>query len=600
MGRSLKLNKKRCFRGNQHEVSARNSNSFPCEKDNSVETVSDSLVSGEPNLTIEQGRRDSASKRKLPHVTNPSSNECSGTEPDVSREETNRSGNIIIDLQILGDFIKKFTQCKSCGGDIDIYELLSSRKGLASKLELSCNQCKFSETTMTSNITRNRLYSTNISLVYGLRCIGKGYSAAKTLCAMMNLPKPPVNFLHYNKKIGLSLKEVCNASMKSAATEAMEINESKDIVGAFDGSWQKRGHTSLNGVVTVTSVDTGKVMDVEVMTKRCQVCQKGKHNQDEHPNCKKNYTGTSGGMEVAGALEIFKRSKEDRGVRYVGYLGDGDSKAYNKVVQEEPYGKDVTISKLECIGHVQKRMGTRLRRLCKEKKGEKLVDGKGLNGRGRLTDSEVDKLQLYYGMAIRRNSADVKAMMKDIWAIFFHKLSTNEKPQHGLCPPGEQSWCKFNKAKASGAEHDHTHSLPVAVMQAIKPVFKDLTKEELLKKCLHGRTQNPNESFNAVIWNRLPKTVYVGYDTMCMGVFDAVICFNGGVASRQHVLEQLGMEVGRNTRVGLAEIDTVRVKKAEDAVELVTKQARISQRNKKRRSDEAEDPDDPLYGAGMH
>ena len=33
-----------------------------------------------------------------------------------------------------------------------------------------------------------------------------------------------------------------------------------------DGTWQKRGFTSLNGDVIIMSTDTGKVLDVEVMS----------------------------------------------------------------------------------------------------------------------------------------------------------------------------------------------------------------------------------------------------------------------------------------------------------------------------------------------
>jgi len=48
---------------------------------------------------------------------------------------------------------------------------------------------------------------------------------------------------------------------------------------------------------------------------------------------------------------------------------------------------------LERIGHVQKRIGTRLRRLMKEKTGWKLHFGKLLGGKGHFTQSEIDILQ---------------------------------------------------------------------------------------------------------------------------------------------------------------------------------------------------------------
>jgi hypothetical protein len=37
------------------------------------------------------------------------------------------------------------------------------------------------------------------------------------------------------------------------------------------------------------------------------------------------------------------------------------------------------------------------------------------------------------------------------------------------------------------------HSLPAALMDAIKPMFKDLAGLDTLKKYFHGKTHNPNE-----------------------------------------------------------------------------------------------------------
>jgi hypothetical protein len=43
--------------------------------------------------------------------------------------------------------------------------------------------------------------------------------------------------------------------------------------------------------------------------------------------CAVNFEGTSGGMEVAAALEIISRSKERNRLRYVKYIDDGDTRA---------------------------------------------------------------------------------------------------------------------------------------------------------------------------------------------------------------------------------------------------------------------------------
>ncbi|XP_054287670.1 zinc finger protein 425-like [Macrosteles quadrilineatus] len=108
-------------------------------------------------------------------------------------------------------------------------------------------------------------------------------------------------------------------------------------------------------------------------------------------NTEPNYLGTSGGMEVHGALEIFRRSEEVNGARYVNFLGDGDSKAFDTVKEDKVYGDDVDFNKLECIGHVQKRMGKRLMNLKIKTAKTALPDGKGLGVIGYTSFKIKDK-----------------------------------------------------------------------------------------------------------------------------------------------------------------------------------------------------------------
>jgi hypothetical protein len=111
-----------------------------------------------------------------------------------------------------------------------------------------------------------------------------------------------------------------------AVREAVHCNEgSKDLTVALVGTWQGRGHRSHDGVVSATSVMTGKVLDVEILSKYCHGCVINKANKDklkehnESGKCKANYTGISGGMESAGAVKIFECSVVKYGVRYTKY-----------------------------------------------------------------------------------------------------------------------------------------------------------------------------------------------------------------------------------------------------------------------------------------
>ncbi|GFX96895.1 uncharacterized protein TNCV_1996271 [Trichonephila clavipes] len=342
-----------------------------------------------------------------------------------------------------------------------------------------------------------------------MRAIGKGGAAARIFCGLMNLPPPPAKFERHNSLFLNVLKTISEDSMNAAVHEAVIANDNNsNIAVAVDGTWHKRGYSSLNGVVCATSVENGKVIDFEALTKYCSSC-KGKTN---HVKIVLKITKDSVGNGMSGVLSIFQRSETSRKACYTQYLGDGDSKGFLTIKEAKVYG-DTEVEKLECVGHVQKRMGRRLRNILKMSKGIKLSDGKNISGRGRLTLKEVDSFQHYYGLAIRKNLSSVEDMKRAIWAIYFHKLSTQDNPQHALCPLGEDSWCGYNRSIVTGEFYIHKHSLPESILLKVKKVFRDLTEKDLLKKCLDGRTQNPNESYNKCIWERIPKTVFVGIET---------------------------------------------------------------------------------------
>ena len=73
------------------------------------------------------------------------------------------------------------------------------------------------------------------------------------------------------------------------------------------------------------------------------------------------------------------------------------------------YGDDTTVDKYECVGHYQKRVGTRLLNLKKRTPGLK-----------ELTKPIINKLQNYFGIALRSNLTTVVDMGKAIFASFLH------------------------------------------------------------------------------------------------------------------------------------------------------------------------------------
>ncbi|GFU96883.1 uncharacterized protein TNCV_1678071 [Trichonephila clavipes] len=95
----------------------------------------------------------------------------------------------------------------------------------------------------------------------------------------------------------------------------------------------------------------------------------------------------------------------------------------------------------------------------------------------------IDLITTYYGNAIRQNKTCLLDMRKAVWAVYFHIRSSDEESLHSFCPVGPNSWCKYQNQVVEGSVETFRHSnkLPVAVMDAIKPVFNDLSQPKLLQ-----------------------------------------------------------------------------------------------------------------------
>lgn len=57
---------------------------------------------------------------------------------------------------------------------------------------------------------------------------------------------------------------------------------------------------------------------------------------------------------------------------------------------EKKFGSLYTVTKEECVGHIQKRLGTALRKYKNDRKGKKLCSGKTVGGQGCLTAEIID------------------------------------------------------------------------------------------------------------------------------------------------------------------------------------------------------------------
>lgn len=317
-----------------------------------------------------------------------------------------------------------------------------------------------------------------------MRWIGRGQKSLEKFCTVLNMPCPMshTSYRRHVKVLHESSKTVAEASMARAAGE-LKDEIGSEIAVSYDGTWMRCGFASLYGALIAISWDSGKIMDYEVLSRYCHECvtltnklRSGVINQDQydesccsHLPCQHNVFCSSHG--VCSCQEFWQRSQEHRQLRYTTFIGDGDAKTISTRHAAAPNGPDVKITKKECVGHAQKRVGNHLRRLKKEYRGQKLEDGLGLGGQGRLTDRLVDKLQAYHGMAVRGHPDDLQGMARATWASLMHCVSTNTNPRHQFCPLGLGSWCKYQRQQAGVPKYTHHECIPEAVFKLIKPIF---------------------------------------------------------------------------------------------------------------------------------
>lgn len=548
---------------------------------------------------------------------------------NVPKPSDNIQGYRVIDMTILDSIVSKLL-CPNCQDyGINIHEDSSKRRGMSSCLTVECSKCGYSDNCYSSKTVSNVVsvqgrtsYDINVRAVYAMRRCGVGLKGITKFCGMLNMP-PPITQHSYDiitKKLGTAAESIAKQSMNHAIND-LKTKEGTEITVSVDGTWQKRGFSSLNGVVAAVSVSTGKVIDVEIMSRHCKACIVHESLKSRNPldydiwknehekHCNLNYVGSAPGMEAAGAKNIFMRSESNYGVQYTTFIGDGDSKAFTEVENVYP-GKKVI--KYHCVGHYQKRVGNRLRKLKTRVKGlggrtkkvpERVVDHRIVKAKvlkGRLTDSLIDTLQNYFGIALRSSHTTVPELRSALLASFFHVCSSEGRNFHTYCPKSSDSWCQYQRDQHNNTNlHKPGPGLDDDVIKEVKPIYSDLTKDQELSKCLHGQTQNANESFNATIWDRAPKANYCALSTLKLCVYDAVASYNYGGLATIDIFSYLRMEPGYFTTKMCEQMNITRkYVSAYKNMDTSKKQRKLIRGKKKKKGDKENKKEGKTYESG--
>ena len=249
----------------------------------------------------------------------------------------------------------------------------NQQRGLFSGLAMVCSNCKRS-TPLPTSLPRPGVgvsYDVNRLAAYAMGEIGGGRSLMENICSIFNMPPPPnkTSWSQHNTAIYTVLNEELDIELANSGYRLREklLNENDDLdpedtldaVVSYDGTWHRRGFTSNYGVGVIIAMDTGEVLDVQVVSKLCEECKAWewmdpncepfmawKREHEASGQCQANYAGSSPAMEVEAAKIMFKRSEEKHRLRYSTIVSDGDSKTFLALNELQPYGPGIELKKI--------------------------------------------------------------------------------------------------------------------------------------------------------------------------------------------------------------------------------------------------------------
>ena len=382
----------------------------------------------------------------------------------------------IINIDLLNQHIKSvvdhFSEFHSEGGPLGEQIVLAGEKrhGLASILSWKCTICdqemSFSTSTKVAGSKGNQYSTSNLAAVWGQMVTGGGFNPLQESMSALGIPvMSKQSFMQTECQIGEWWWNALQDSIKAAGKEEKQFAVKQSsyhqgipaITVIVDGGWSKRTHkhsyNALSGVGVIFGKHTGKLLYIGVRNKFCAACVHNKKTQKKTDHiCFKNWNGASASMESDIILEGFQIAEQQHGVRYIKFIGDGDSSVHAQLISGVS-GWGYAIQKQECANHAVKCFRSSLEKLVKDKPQYK--------GRGKLTEQMRKRLASSIRCAIinRSKIADRKKaarlLQKDILNCALHCFGS-----HHNC---SADYCKVVKNLESANSEANLISLPISI-----------------------------------------------------------------------------------------------------------------------------------------
>ena len=124
-----------------------------------------------------------------------------------------------------------------------------------------------------------------------MRMVGRGLKGLNIVSCIPDMPKPITRHTYecHQKALYIAAAKVGKKSMETAAATVLAERSDElcpdEIAVLTDGTWRRRGHSSLYGIQTVISYDTKQILDTCVLSKNCKQCRgwKPRHQDGAMP-----------------------------------------------------------------------------------------------------------------------------------------------------------------------------------------------------------------------------------------------------------------------------------------------------------------------------
>ncbi|XP_021350929.1 uncharacterized protein LOC110448808 [Mizuhopecten yessoensis] len=479
-------------------------------------------------------------------VENIASNVTVSTEIGHTENIVWNEGRRVVELEVLAEQLF----CNRCNTPLHLKDIVGEmRNGLGSLLEVVCRICSGMKLVSTGKRNEKGGFDINSKVALEL--------------GTCNIPPPdPKTLKKKEKDIASSVMDEASDSCKTASAKEEAVTASEELECSFDAGWQTRGsgwqYNSNTGHSSLVGVKTGKVLDFDVRTKFCSICQHHLGRKDTIPNhqCNSNWQGSSKGMEPDMALSMVTRM-DDRGCTVGIIHADNDSTTTSRLRQ-----KFENIKKRDDKNHVKKTLS---RQLYAAANKFKELKGKGV----------IPYILRCFMYAISSKQSNEDELCERLDSIVPHLFG-----DHSGC---SGDWCRYSKQPSTYRYRHLPKGEPLTnenLRKQLETVTENYKKRSSQLVDL-GSTQS-NENFNNIVASKAPKNrSYGGTSSLKARVSAAVLQKNEGYTWVTKVNKKALLSPGTiSARVG-QRIDRKRLWQKENSTSVHFKRDRFKRKHKK-------------------